>query len=159
MIVFLILLFIILILININVNVFILIEINNFDIFLNFKVLFIEIKKSKKLIPKKEKKSLESKEKRLKIDLKKILKYSKMQKINMDISLGTPFLFVNTYLVPIISIILENIKLKYFKDIDKYSYKITPDYENFLFSFKGEFLLKTSLVKFIKYYYETNKTM
>ena len=147
MIIFIILTF--LILMKIKFKIFIYFEIKNLDSFFSFRIGFIKFKRNGKLIAKKKNLKEKSKNKLFKIDFVKILKYAEIKKVNININIGTPFIFFNIYLIPFLTILLEYIKM--IKKINTYSYNVNSNFNEFNIYLKGECILKTNLLNILIY--------
>ena len=116
-------------------------KLDNFDTFIKIKCGFIEFKRKGSFVKRKRKYQAminKTKKSKAKFHIKKpkdILKYIEINKLDINLALGTPFMFLTVFSVPVLATLFEGIKAMPFKKLENYSYFILPNYDEFkLFS-------------------------
>lgn len=133
------------ILLSLKLKISIYLKIENFDTFVKLKIGFIEIKRKGTLVKRKRKYQIKNSKKKVKFNfanLKKMLKYIEVNKLNINLILGTPFLLFNVFAVPFMASILELVRMVQFKKLKSYSYTVLPNYNEFRLFSEVEAVLK-----------------
>lgn len=133
-------------LIGIKNKVHVHIKIHNFKVYIEIKGKFINIKKEETI--------RKDKTKKVDIELKNILKVLKnveIEKLNIKVLFGAIFLLPTVFAVPIISSLLEYIKILPFKKLENYKYTVTPTYNEPKLIFELDLIMKIRVFDLVKY--------
>ena len=136
------------------------------DIYFKIRIFGIEIKRKGSLVKRKskfliknnqtdkEKVKRKNKKKFIKEinfnDMKEILKYIEIEKLDIKILIGVIFLFPTVLLVPMISMLLENIKKLPLKKFKNFKYEVMPAYDNLKLDIRMDSKIKIRIFDIIK---------
>ena len=143
---------------NLKIKISICFKLNNFDAFFVIKVGYIKftrkgtlVKRKKKYIEKNKfskfiKKKVFNKDKML-----KLIKVIEIDNLNLNILVGSPFMFFTIFAVPILGTFFELVKTIPFKKIKRYYYNILPNYDEFKLRLEGEIIGKIRIIDLVKF--------
>lgn len=135
--------------IKIQVNI----ESRGMNAFLKLKVGPVEIKKNGRVVGKRKKRNNLNGEKKKKIsanEIKQIMKSVELTYFDANLKVGLLFLFPTVFLIPILSTLLECLKMLPFKKIGHYKYVILPEYDRLIFDTNINIVLKIRVFDVLK---------
>lgn len=161
------------IVLNLKIKLHIFFKFDNFDSYFRLKILRKEIKYKGKFEIRKKKNNKKNKQTRIitknfrKIDLnsiKKFLKYVEVDKLNINVLIGLFLIFPTVFSVPIVSFILDCIKLIQFKNLKEFKYEVMPKYDEIKLYVEIDTILKMRIIdvfvllpKMISLYFNNRK--
>lgn len=162
--IFIIFFIIIYIILFLKVKFYIELKVDKFNADFKLKICFIEINKKggltkrKKRIVKNKKKTFKSKNKKLKInEIKDILKYIEIDKLEIKTKIGLFLLFPTILIIPVVSTLIDSLKMLPLKKFKNFIYEVLPEYEKFEFQANVNLIFKIRIIDMLKIYIKYRK--
>lgn len=152
--IFIIIILILIIILLAKITIDVIIEIDGINLFVNIKIGFLKFTKKVSLIPKNKKKNSAQKKKKISFKtIKYILRYIELDNFEAKIKIGLLFLFPTIFSIPIIAILIEQLRYLPFKKIRKFSYEVLPIYEEVKLIARLKFRFKIRILDIFRFSY------